>query len=116
MLCCQTGSLTTFNIHFKIKDHRHELSQQSQALGVRWGGTDHVLVEGSVSLAARQREDGGRGQRAEVPQRQRRTSTTQLQNKNSHDQRSVTRSQRLLGFLFTIQSESVVTQLIHFPY
>lgn len=78
--------------------------------------TDHVLVEGSISLAACQREDGGRGQRAEMPQRQRRTSTTQLQKKNNEDQWSVTRWERFLRLSFTIQSESVVTQLIHFPY
>ena len=47
----------------------------------------HVLVEGRLPLAAAQREGGGGGQRAEVPQRQRRTPATQLQR---HKHRNVT--------------------------
>ncbi len=85
--------------------------------------THHVLVEGGLSLAACQREDWGRRQRAQMPQRQRWTSTTQLERAYTHTH---THRVRLCGKVkrhsecrsvcfLTIQSESVVRQLIHLP-
>lgn len=83
----------------------------------RRGGANpahHVLVEGGLALAARQREDGGGRQGAEVPQRQGRAAAAQLQPQH----RLATVSTRVgpTRHGSTIQSESVARQLIHFPY
>lgn len=95
---------------------------------VKRGSSHHVLDEGSLSLAATQREDGGGRQRAEVPQWHRRTPTTQLKEQiwlllvctvTAEDLRLTCcdTSQKVDQACFlTIQSESVVRQLIHLPY
>lgn len=76
----------------------------------------HVLVEGGLSLAACQREDGGGRQGTEVPQGQGRTAAAQLQPQHgvsfSVSISPAPQQQRAS----TIQSESVAKQLIHFPY